>query len=117
MEGESLPIRGAERGHRYQELILLLRRGQIGGQVQSGLVGCCGGGRDTAAEAAVIEVEVVFVAAQGVERIASREFADAIERTMPYLTVVEDMMDADVIIIVSSGGACGSSVSAPSDCR
>jgi hypothetical protein len=36
---------------------------------------------------------------------------------MPYLTVVEDMMDADVIIIVSSGGACGSSVSAPSDCR
>jgi hypothetical protein len=26
--------------------------------------------------------------------IASREFADAIERMMPYLTVVEDMMDA-----------------------
>jgi hypothetical protein len=26
--------------------------------------------------------------------VASREFADAIERTMPYLTVVEDMMDA-----------------------
>jgi hypothetical protein len=26
--------------------------------------------------------------------IASREFADAIERTMPYLTVVEDMKDA-----------------------
>lgn len=26
--------------------------------------------------------------------IASREFADAIERTMPYLTVVEDMRDA-----------------------
>ncbi len=31
--------------------------------------------------------------------IASREFADAIERTMPYLTVVEEMMDASKRVV------------------
>ena len=31
--------------------------------------------------------------------IVSREFADAIERTMPYLTIVEDMMDASKRVV------------------